>query len=90
MKHVLEIDQDDIKYLQYLDEPVFTNNELNESVKKENILSRLNEIILFNSTRPRIIKEYQKLRPVYCYIKLQLRRVKNRFQVISNYKNVNN
>ena len=85
MKHVLEIDNDDEKYLQYLREPVFINNELNEYVKKENIVSRLDEIVTFHSTRTGTVRKYQKLRPVYCALKIQFRRVKNRLRIISNY-----
>ena len=89
IKHVLEVDNDDEKYLQYLREPAFTNNELNEYVKKENIVSRLDEIVTFHGTRTERVKKYQKLRPVYCSVKLQFRKVKKCLRAISNYKNAN-
>ena len=88
MKHVLEIDADDEKYMQYLNEPVFKNDELTEFVKKDNIVKRLDEIVIFYSTRTKRIKKYQKLRPLYCFINLQFKKLKNRFRIIFNSMNV--
>lgn len=45
VKHILEIDNDDQKYLEYLNEPSFLHNELPNYLKEENILQKL-EIIL--------------------------------------------
>ena len=78
MNHVLEIDADDEKYMQYLKEPVFKNDELNEFVKKDNIVKRLNYIIAYNNSKSFKLKKYQEIRPVYCFFKEQIEKIKNR------------
>jgi alpha(1,3/1,4) fucosyltransferase len=78
IKHVLEVDRNDETYLRYLREPAFINNELNENIKEENIISRLEEIITFNHNRSWILKKCQKLRPLYCKTSTEIKRIQNR------------
>ena len=75
IKHVLEVDQDDEMYRRYLDEPVFNNDNPQESVKKENIASRLEDIIVFNQNRSYFLKKRQTIRPLYCLARQQINRV---------------
>ncbi len=82
IKHVLEVDQDDEKYLEYLREPVFVNNQLNDNLKIEHIAARLDEIITFNSNRTWMIKKYQKIRPAYAFAKYNLHRITHRLNRI--------
>jgi hypothetical protein len=63
IKRVREIDNNDELYMQYLSEPVFTNNRLNDFVKKENIVSRLDEIVTYHFNQN--YKILPKIRPVY-------------------------
>jgi hypothetical protein len=78
IQYILEVDADDQKYMQYLDAPVFKNNRLNESVKKENIINRLDDIIRFYKNRSPFTKINQKLRPVYCLTKVQFIKMETR------------
>jgi hypothetical protein len=48
MEEIIKLDQDDTLYIEYLKQPVFVNDELNEFVKKENILRQLDKIIEFH------------------------------------------
>lgn len=84
IKHVIEVDNDDEKYLQYLKETAFNNDEPYESLKKENILNRLDEIIRFDKNRSYFIKKIQKFRPLYCLTKIQFNKVRTR--VLSVFK----
>jgi alpha(1,3/1,4) fucosyltransferase len=76
IKHVIEINADDEKYMQYLNEPVFSNNELNEYVKKENIISRLDQIVSYNINKTFFSRKRQKTRPMYCFFKEQTKKIK--------------
>ncbi|ROL59393.1 glycosyltransferase [Bacteroidetes/Chlorobi group bacterium ChocPot_Mid] len=44
IEKIIEIDKNDDLYFQYLKEPNFVNNELNQFVKKENILNQFDRI----------------------------------------------
>jgi len=48
IEKIIEIDNNDELYIQYLIKPNFTNNELNEFVKKENILKQFEKIFSEN------------------------------------------
>jgi hypothetical protein len=63
VNRIVEIDNDDELYMQYLSEPVFRNNELNEFAKKENIVKRLDEIVAYHFDRR--VKFLPKIRPFY-------------------------
>ncbi len=45
IERIIEIDKNDDLYVEYLKQPFFVNNELNEYVKKENIMKQLEYII---------------------------------------------
>jgi hypothetical protein len=63
INRVIEIDSNDELYLQYISEPAFVNDELNEFVKKENIVIRLDEIIAYHFNKS--YKFLPKIRPLY-------------------------
>jgi alpha(1,3/1,4) fucosyltransferase len=44
IERIIEVDKNDDLYLQYLEQPYFSNNELNAYVKKENILKQFDRI----------------------------------------------
>lgn len=71
VEHIIEVDNNDDLYMKYLSETYFTNNELNEFVKKENILNRLEAIVNsdiepigksldYNSENPRLRKNSRR------------------------------
>jgi hypothetical protein len=45
ISRIKEIDNDDELYMKYLSAPAFNDDQLNEYVKKENIIRRLDEIV---------------------------------------------
>ncbi|OOQ58080.1 glycosyltransferase family 10 domain-containing protein [Mucilaginibacter pedocola] len=63
IEHVIAVDNDDELYKQYLREPVFTNDEVNEYVNEDNILKRLDEIVAYHFNRKRKLR--QMVRPTY-------------------------
>jgi len=65
IKHVIAVDNDDELYMRYISEPVFTNDEPNEFVKAENIMTRLDEIVAFHFNGK--FKFKRKLRPAYFF-----------------------
>lgn len=48
IEEIIKLDTNDELYLEYLKQPVFVNDKLNEFVKKENILRQLDKIIEFH------------------------------------------
>lgn len=74
MKHVLEVDANDELYLQYLREPAFENNQPDPHLEEENILQKLIEIVEFHQQRSLFRKGLQKLRPLYCFLKIVYKR----------------
>ena len=74
IKQVIEIDKNDELYMQYLNEPVFVNNKLNEFVKKENIVNRLDEIIAFHYNTK--FKIRSKIRPLYFFLKTRIKKIR--------------
>ena len=75
---VLEIDDDHEKYLNYVKQPAFENNRVNEFVKDSNISKKLDEIILYNAKRSFFLKTFQFLRAWFCTAQNNLRKVSNR------------
>lgn len=71
IKRVTEVDNDDDLYLQYINQPVFTNNLVNDDVKKENIIKRLDDIVAYHFNGK--IKVKAKVRPAYLFIKSVLK-----------------
>lgn len=69
IEKVIEIDNNDDLYRQYLSEPAFTNNVENEFVNEENILNRFEEI--FNNKN---IKKVAKRTDIVKYYLYMLRR----------------
>nr|WP_294943189.1 glycosyltransferase family 10 [uncultured Mucilaginibacter sp.] len=63
IERVIEVDNNDDLYMQYLNEPVFPNDEPNEFVDEHNILKRLDEIVAYHFSGK--LKPKQKLRPLY-------------------------
>lgn len=59
IKHVIEVDNNDEIYKKYLEEPSFTNDELNEFVKEENIINFLSKIVSYQK-RFRIHKIFKQ------------------------------
>lgn len=74
IKRVIEIDNDDELYIQYLKEPAFPNDELTEFVKKENIVKRLDEIVAFHFSGK--IKFRAKIRPLYFFLTKNIKKIK--------------
>lgn len=77
IEHIKVLDNDKELYLKYLSEPAFTNDKLNEYVKKENIVKRLDEIVAFQLKNK--FKFIQITRPIPIYF----RSVKNYFNEIT-------
>lgn len=78
MKHILAVDDDDEKYLQYLKEPAFNNNLVDPNLKEENVLIRLSEIIYAHEHRSIFKVFIQKLRPIYSRIKVLYNKIANK------------
>lgn len=62
--HVLAVDNNDALYKQYLQQPPFENDKVNEYVKKENVVHRLEEIVTFSKQRQSFYN--LRIRPLYC------------------------
>ncbi|TSD65869.1 glycosyltransferase [Inquilinus sp. KBS0705] len=80
IKRIIEVDNNDELYKQYLTQPVFTNNVLNDDVKKENIAARLNEIVAYHFNGK--IKLHQKIRPAYFLVKNTARNLNTQFAIL--------
>lgn len=69
MEHVLLIDQDDDKYMEYINQPVLKDDKINELLKEETILKRLEEIVSYHHQKSYWQKLFQTLRPAYSFLK---------------------
>jgi hypothetical protein len=45
IQKIIELDQDDEKYIEFMSQPWFADNQINEYVKRENILAHIDKII---------------------------------------------
>ncbi len=45
IEKIIELDQDDDKYIEFMSRPWFTDNKLNEFVERENILKQIDKIV---------------------------------------------
>ncbi|MDB5120211.1 MAG: hypothetical protein JWN56_1429 [Sphingobacteriales bacterium] len=80
--HIKAVDDNDELYMQYLSEPAFTDNRLNGYVKKENILSRLDEIVAYHINNR--LKLIQITRPLNIYIKSKARHISAKVNMLNN------
>ncbi|WP_443944219.1 glycosyltransferase family 10 domain-containing protein [Pedobacter sp. AW1-32] len=62
IERILFLDRNDEEYLKILSEPVFTNDQLTEFVKEENILNKLTEIIAYTQNKTILQKIRDKTR----------------------------
>ena len=58
IERIIELDNDDNKYIEYLKEPYFHNNEVNEYMNPQNVLRRFEHI--FNSDKEPIALKKEK------------------------------
>lgn len=72
MEHVLMVDRDNDKYLDYITQPPIINNELNVLLTDESIFKRLEEIVSYHQQRNYSQKMFQQFRPVYSLIKTRI------------------
>lgn len=78
MEHILMIDSDDEKYIEYISQPALKDNKINELLKEETILKRLEEIVSYHFKKSFLQKVFQKLRPIYCSLKtLHIKKIKS-------------
>lgn len=78
IERIIEVDRNDELYYSYLGEPYFNNNEVNEFIKKENVLSFFNKVIndeinIISSLTNKLKLEY-KFNYNYTFIKNKLER----------------
>jgi hypothetical protein len=71
IQHIIAVDNDDALYLDYLNKPAFKNDRLNEYVKEEDIVNRLDEIVEFHFARKFNIRK--TIRPAYFFYKNSVR-----------------
>jgi len=81
IERVIEVDNNDELYMQYLQQPVFTNDEPNEWVDEQNILKRLDEIVAYHFNRKPKLR--QAVRPLYHRLLLALDAVKTTTRRVS-------
>jgi hypothetical protein len=71
---IIEVDNNDDLYMQYLSEPMFKDNKLNEYVNNENILNRLDEIVAYHFNQD--FKPRRYIRYPYAKVLTAIDRVK--------------
>lgn len=70
---IIEIDNDDEKYMQYINEPAFKDDKLNDLLKKENIVAQLDQIVTFHFNGR--FKARQRLQPAYLLMKAVIQKI---------------
>jgi hypothetical protein len=80
--HITEVDKKDELYMQYLLEPAFTDNELNEFVKKENIAKQLDEIVAYHFNGK--LKFLPMIRPWYFLLLGSIQSIKSALSFTKN------
>lgn len=68
IKRIVEIDNNDELFADYLRQPAFLNDELNPFVNEENILKRLDEIVAYHRAGKFGLRRFS--RPLYFYYKM--------------------
>lgn len=87
IKRVIELDNNDDLYMQYLREPAFTGDKLTEFVKEENIVKRLDEIIAFQRGHHFNIRK--TIRPAYFFLKTYFYKLNKKIQAKATILNDN-
>lgn len=87
---IIELDQDDNKYKEYLKQPYFKNNQISATLSDEAILDQLTFIIENEKKKKNIFQK--KARHLYCLIKyfndLAKATIKLKYYKYIKYKNI--
>lgn len=65
IERVIELDQDDTLYMEYLSQPVFSDKTSTEYLQEEKIFERFEKIFFSNNNRSRVAKKTDKLKYVW-------------------------